>query len=349
LRESKVSIFRVFFIACLILFGGIATLAVVKKKQQSDITVKKPLEEPKKVEIAPAIMPQAVPVAAPIVIKEEKKVVAKEEKKIPQAKELEPIPSIDRVQSLFVKGQSKLPIVETVTYSSRVSWLKGRPAWIADYATYYGTSRHFIARSLNGKTDYITQKVAPGDKFNVFRQDKNFEFYLLVDLSTCQMHFYYLDKDRDERVFLKSYRVGVGRKKEDSPSGTLTPIGKYSLGSKVAVYRPGVQGFYQNQRIEMINIFGTRWIPFGEELANCSDGAKGYGIHGVPCVFEEATGRISEDPFAIGEYTSDGCIRLKKEDVEEVFAIVISKPTVVEIVKDMKSVTLPMSKEANYD
>jgi len=65
---------------------------------------------------------------------------------------------------------SKNPAVETVSYSSRVPWIQGRPAWLADYASYYQTTRHFIARSLNHKSDYFSQKVAPGDRFNVLKR-----------------------------------------------------------------------------------------------------------------------------------------------------------------------------------
>ena len=75
-------------------------------------------------------------------------------------------PNIDRIFQLYSTGPSRLPIVETITYSSSVPWLKGRPAWIADYATYFNTSRHFIARSLNGRADYFSQKVSEGSKFN---------------------------------------------------------------------------------------------------------------------------------------------------------------------------------------
>ena len=71
------------------------------------------------------------------------------------------IPEVDRIWQLFALDSSKLPIVETISYTSRVPWLKDRPAWIADYATHYATSRHFIARSLNRKPDYFTQKVSP--------------------------------------------------------------------------------------------------------------------------------------------------------------------------------------------
>ena len=256
---------------------------------------------------------------------------------------------IDRVWQLFSKGSDKLPIVETIHYTTRVPWLKGRSAWISNYASYYQTSRHFIARSLNGKKDYFTQKVFPGDRFNVFRTDKKIKFYLLVDLETCTMDFYYLDLDKEERVFLKTYQIGVGRKETSSPSGSLTPTGKYLLGSKVAIYKPEVEGLYRNQRIQMMDVFGTRWIPFAEELENCSDQAKGYGIHGIPCKYDfEKNCFVEEEKEAFG-YNSDGCLRLKREDIEEIFSIVVTKESEIEIVKSKKEAKLPMLREQFFD
>ncbi len=239
-------------------------------------------------------------------------------------------PPIDRVFQLFTTGPSKLPIVETLTYSSAVSWLK-RPAWIADYAAYYQTSRHFIARSLNGTLDYLTQGVSEKSRFNVFRKDKKIQFHLLVDVSRCKMGFYYVDLDTNERVLLKTYTVGLGKLDTTSLSGTLTPLGRYTLGNRVAVYQKGAMGFYQDQKVEMIRVFGTRWIPLVAEEV----GKKGYGLQGAPWVGD------SEDVTVIGAYDSDGCIRMKGEDIEELYSIVLTKPTCVEVVKDFHSATLP--------
>ena len=241
--------------------------------------------------------------------------------------------SVDRVRQLFSKGSDKLPIVETVTYSSRVNWLKGRPAWLADYASHFNTSRHFIARSLNNKLDYVNQKVSIGDRFNVFKKNISIEFHLLINLSTAKMQFSYIDLDSKEETLLKTYPVGLGRIDPNSPSGCLTPVGKFKLGSKVAIYTPGVTGFYQNRKIEMIDVFGTRWLPLDEALEGCSDYAKGYGIHGVPCHFDPSTGVLREEKELIGDYNSDGCIHMTKDHIEELFAIVISKPTTVEIIR----------------
>jgi hypothetical protein len=253
----------------------------------------------------------------------------------------EDFPYVDRIYQLFTLGSTKLPIVETVTYTSSVPWLKGRPAWLADYAAHYATSRHFIARSLNGKPDYFSQKVSSGSRFNVFRKDKKFQFHLLVDLSRCKMGLYYIDLDTNERVHLKTYRVGVGKIAPEKVSGCLTPVGTYSLGNKVAIYKPGMMGMFQDKKVEMIRIFGTRWIPFGQELGTCSAPARGYGFRGAPWSEDAKTGQIVENREGIGKYESDGCVYLSQEDIEELFAIVITKPSVVEIVKDFHEAKLP--------
>ena len=253
----------------------------------------------------------------------------------------EKIANVDRIGQLFALDSSKLGIVETLSYSSRVPWLKDRPAWIADYAAHYATSRHFIARSLNRKPDYFTQKVAFGDRFNVFKRDKNIQFHLLIDLSRCRMWFYYYDVDANERVLLKTYRVGLGRGEPKTASGYLTPLGKYELGSKIAIYKPGTMGIFQDRKTEMIRVFGTRWIPFDQEIEGCTESSKGLGLHGAPWIPDPSSGQLIEDQSKIGKYESDGCVRLASEDIEEIFAIVVTKPTFIELVKNYHDAKLP--------
>ena len=261
-------------------------------------------------------------------------------KNTPQAA-YDDFPMIDRIFQLFTTGPSKLPIVETITYTSSVPWLKGRPAWVADYAAHYNTSRHFIARSLNGKADYFSQKVFEGSKFNVFRTDKKIQFYLLVDISRLKMGFYYVDLDTNERVLLKTYRVGLGRQDPSKPSGSLTPLGRYALGDKVAIYQPGTMSYVADQKMEMVRVFGTRWIPFEQEIERTTASAKGYGIYGAPWNLDKKSGKWIEQRECVGMYDTDGGIRLASEDLEEIFSIMISKPSFIEIVKDFREAKLP--------
>jgi len=251
-----------------------------------------------------------------------------------------PLPQANRIEELFNIGIPQLPIVETITYKSRVNWLKGRPAWLSDYASHFHTSRHFIARSLNGKKDYFKQDVAEGDRFNVFKEEAAIEFHLVVDLSKAKLLFFYHDLNSDERVLLKTYAVGLGRPDPTKPSGFLTPVGKYKLGDKIAIYEPSKMGYYQGQKTELIRVFGTRWIPFEQELEGCSAPAKGFGIHGLPWSANDQ-GELVESRTSLGKYESDGCIRLATEDIEEIFAIVVTKPTIIELVQDFSEAKLP--------
>lgn len=243
---------------------------------------------------------------------------------------------VNLIPLLFALDSSRLPLVETISYTSRVPWLKDRPAWISDYASHYETSRHFIARSLNRKPDYLSQKVGPGDRFNVFKKDKNIQFRLIIDLSKNKMRFYALDGE--EKLLLKTYSVGTGRTDPLRKSRSLTPLGTYKLGERIAIYKPGTMGFFQDTKSEMIRIFGTRWIPFEGEIKGCTESAKGLGIHGCPWIEDPETGELVEDRSKIGKYESDGCIRLNQEDMEELFAIVVTKPTSVELVHDFNEV-----------
>jgi len=253
----------------------------------------------------------------------------------------EGLPKADRIEALFSVSDDNFPYVKTIRYRSHVDWLKGRPAWISDYATHYKTSRHFIARSLHGKGNYYKQDVANGNHFTVLDPDKNIEFYLLVDLSRCKLWFYLYDRDTHKRILLKDYVVGLGKPSPLKSSGLLTPRGKYSLGDRIAAYRPHTTGIHNGEKVELIRIFGTRWIPFDKEIANTSSPAKGFGIHGLPWIDDPNKGTIKEDLSSLGLYQSDGCVRMAAEDVEEIYAIIATKPSYIELVTDINDAKLP--------
>ncbi len=249
-------------------------------------------------------------------------------------------PEVDRMAQLFNTCPPLLPIVETISYSGRVPWVTGRSAYLGDYASHYQTSKHFISRSLHGMGNYLSDIVSKGDRFNVLTTDKEIEFHLVLDLARLKIWVYYLDKGDDERVLLKSYPVCAGRLSSSTRSGSLTPLGTYSLGSEIAVYKPGAMGTYKNESKEMISIFGMRWIPFDREIAFCTAACKGLGIHGTPFRHTDS-GELVEDRDCIGHYESNGCVRLLSEDIEELFAVIISRPSYIHIVRDFAEAKLP--------
>lgn len=310
---------KVLTVGLIALFGVIGLVAVFKRPRASseingmqeiafEVTAPPVVEEKPSIEMAAAIIDERV--------------------------------DVDRMSEFFNTRGPKFPIVETVTYTSRVPWNQGRPAWVEAYAAHYGTSRHFIARSLNGKSEYDNQKVANGDKFNVFKVDRPVSFHLVVDIGRSRLWAYYYDESTDERVLVKSCTVGLGRYDENCSSGSLTPLGTYSLGEKIAVYRRGASGLYNGRRTEMMQVFGTRWIPFEKEISDCTASSKGLGIHGCPWTTNE-NGELVEDRSGLGSYTSDGCIRLATADMEELFSVIITKPATVYLVEDMSQAKLP--------
>ncbi len=198
---------RIIIIFTIVLFGSIGIAALVKQKKAQTAQANEVVLGTEVREIAP---PPPVISAIPEPVK------AQKPKLLPEA---------DRIAEFFNRTAPQFPIVQTITYKSRVTWLQGRPAWLSDYSSHFRTSRHFIARSLNGKADYLKQDIAEGDRFNILHPDKNIEFYLLVDVPRAKMWFYYIDLDTKQRVLVKSYDVGIGRADSASPSGYTTPLG----------------------------------------------------------------------------------------------------------------------------
>ncbi len=356
---------RIFLFISIVLFGAIGVAAYAKRNKS--VKTEKASVEPSQSQVIeidlatlqPASTAKALPAQAEQVAVQKQAVASvvseASQLQVLESQALEPpslepqsldpqalpsdIPNYDRVDLLFQKN-SPLPIVETVQYKSKVSWKKGRSAWLVDYAAHHKTHLHFIARSMNGKVDYVPRPASEGQQFNVLSSDVNFYFYLLVDLSRSKMLLYAVMPDAQERVLLKTYQVGLGRLDSSKASGSLTPTGKYSLGNRIAVYQPKMMGTFRGNRTEMITVFGTRWIPFEKELGICSEPAKGYGIHGTPWALN-SEGRLVDNVDSLGKYQSDGCIRLSAQDVEELFAIVSTHQSVVEIVSDFSKVLLP--------
>lgn len=315
-----------------ILFTVIGVAALFKSSQTNTLPTARIQQTPLEVELDQEIRMVVSPPPAPNSLVAE----MRDSSVVPDNT---PLPEADHIQELFNTKGPKLPIVQTIIYRSQAPWQKGRPAWLSDYASHYSTSRHFIARSLNGKPDYFKQDIVEGNRFNVLNPDKHIAFHLIIDTSRSKMWFYYIDQDTLEKVLLKTYIVGLGRIDSSKASGMLTPIGTYKLGSKIAIYKPKTTGLYNGQKIQMIEVFGTRWIPFAEAISNSTAPPEGFGLHGVPWIRNEK-GELVPNDASLGKYESDGCIRLSTPDIEELFAIVISRPTTVELVKDFHQAKL---------
>ncbi len=112
---------------------------------------------------------------------------------------------------------------------------------------------------------------------------------VLVDRSDNKL---YLNEDGK---LLKTYTVSTG-------ANNSTPVGVFKVTDKLenptwyktgAVIPPGSKD----------NQLGTRWMGIT---------AKGYGIHGTT------------EPEKLGQSVSAGCVRMKNEEVEELFSLIPS-------------------------
>lgn len=103
--------------------------------------------------------------------------------------------------------------------------------------------------------------------------------------------------------FFREYPVGTGR---DSSS----PEGEFTIVTKLI----DPPWFHEGEVIPPFddrNILGTRWMGFDDPYA-------AYGIHGTT------------KPETVGTQSSDGCVRMRNRDVEELF-IFLPRGTRVEI------------------
>lgn len=105
-------------------------------------------------------------------------------------------------------------------------------------------------------------------------------------------------------LYLKQYSIGTG--KDDR-----TPEGEFVIDTRIPEptwYGPdGVYEFGDPQ-----NILGTRWLGFA-----ATESHQGFGIHGTSF------------PESIGTESSMGCVRMRNQDVEELFDLIASGTRVV--------------------
>jgi lipoprotein-anchoring transpeptidase ErfK/SrfK len=112
--------------------------------------------------------------------------------------------------------------------------------------------------------------------------------YLIVNKQTNQLA--YIDDGKVQSL----HDVATGVTSE------LTPEGEFSIVVKA------VNPYYRRKNIEggsKDNPLGTRWMGFDAEG---TDG-RIYGVHG------------NNNPDSIGHYVTQGCIRMKNEEVEALF------------------------------
>ena len=129
------------------------------------------------------------------------------------------------------------------------------------------------------------------------------DFRIVIERSACRLFLI------DNNGIFKCYPVGLGM------PGHETTLGKYKIGNKEkdpVWHKPGEGPIPAG---DPRNELGTRWMP----LVPTEEGLPtDLGIHGTIA------------PETIGHFSSHGCARMYKEDVEELYDLVV-RSTPVEI------------------
>ncbi len=148
----------------------------------------------------------------------------------------------------------------------------------------------------------------PGQKLSVW----SVPFLLRVNKAMNR-----LDVEVAGRV-IHSYPVSTGK------TSTQTPLGEFTIKHRY----PNPTWFNQGKAIpggDKENHLGTRWLGFDKPK---------YGIHGT------------HQPELIGQAVSHGCVRMKNEDVEELYDV-IPMGTKVIIEENNSGPRLPDGKRVN--
>lgn len=159
------------------------------------------------------------------------------------------------------------------------------------YEVQKGDSLVKIAKKFNTTVELISK--ANGLKSGILRYGKSLKitklrFSIAVDKS---QNILTLKADGN---ILKTYRVSTGKE-------ASTPVGTFKIINKIidpSWYPPQGKVIPSG---DPKNVLGTRWLGISKPS---------YGIHGTI------------DPASIGKCVTEGCIRMKNAEVEELYSIV---------------------------
>ena len=159
------------------------------------------------------------------------------------------------------------------------------------YTVAEGDALRTIAKKYHGTTVAMLRRMNGLTKDVIYPDMKlkviSGEFYVRVDKSTNTLRLF-LDETP-----IKTYLVATGK-------NNGTPTGEFTITDKIVDptwYKPA-GGVVEPGSPD--NHLGTRWLGFD---------MSGYGIHGTT------------EPRLIGKQVSHGCVRMRNEDVEELYDI----------------------------
>lgn len=174
-------------------------------------------------------------------------------------------------------------------------------------------NRYFIPYELISKinNNLAPNRIRPGQKLKVLKGP----MHAVIHKNAYTLDIYLGAPGGEGSMYVCSFRVGLGA--ENS-----TPTGLWVVPKGAKVRNPT----YYSSRGEGIiaaddpkNPLGEHWIAI-DGLEGEAVGKTSYGIHGTI------------EPETIGTQASQGCVRLRNEDVEQVFEMLYEVKSTVRIV-----------------
>lgn len=167
-----------------------------------------------------------------------------------------------------------------------------------------------LIQRVNGLSN--PNRIRVGQKLKLVRGP----FHAVVDKSDFRLDIYHgAPNDPDSWLYIRSFDVGLG--KDDG-----TPIGTFVVGRDAKVSNPAWVNPHDPSekygRDDPRNPIGEYWIG----LEGLGDAAAfvGYGLHGTI------------EPQSVGTEASLGCVRLRSDDIEQVYELLVEGISVVKIV-----------------
>lgn len=272
--------------------------------------------EPVAAAVEVAAVPARTAPSRPVVVSREMKTVVEGTEVIPEAKVRELMERAVRLQrdgdfvaarevyyealngcrdaALRGELESRLGAINVILTTSprmmpeKVEYVVERGDFIQRIARKFGTTVELIQQSNQISNPNL---IKAGDVLRVLKADFKIEASKARNDLTLYM---------DGRFF-KRYRVGTGK-------FGRTPVGTFEIYDKIVEpvwWRPdGREVPYGDPE----NILGTRWLAI--RATGDTPAVRGYGIHGT------------WNNESIGKAESAGCIRMRNEEVEELFMLV---------------------------
>lgn len=187
-------------------------------------------------------------------------------------------------------ANTKILLTDIPLPGRKINYVCKSTDFLQNIASAHNTSIELI--QLSNRMKSSDSSIWEGRVFRIYKGDWR------IRISKQNMLLYLYDGSK----LFKVYHVGIGRENR-TPEGVFIVRSKikepvwYSPNGKIIPYG-GAQ-----------NAIGSRWISLSPEGVT-DKGLRGYGIHGT------------SDPDSIGKMVSNGCVRMRNPEVEELFMII---------------------------